>query len=144
MKTIQEEYKDILKEEIAPRLRAIGFKGSGQNYSIPSESHWAFVGFQKSMRSNSEQIIFTINIFVISKEKWAKTREISSHLPEKPSSKTNLVTGWSKRIGELLPKAEDHWWTFDKKTEKDQLVSELLEAIEKYSLPQIKTQIDNA
>jgi hypothetical protein len=63
----QETFRNLMKTLIAPGLRALGFKGSGQNYQLPSDDHWAMLGFQKSVSSDSETIRFTINVLVVSR-----------------------------------------------------------------------------
>ena len=42
--TAQETYGEMLKALVAPGLRAMGFKGSGQNYRVPSDDYWALLG----------------------------------------------------------------------------------------------------
>jgi hypothetical protein len=36
----QDDYREMIRDHIAPALREMGFKGSGQNYALPSETHW--------------------------------------------------------------------------------------------------------
>jgi hypothetical protein len=52
----------MLRDEIAPELRAAGFKGSRQSFDLPSESHWAVLGFQKSAWSDRQRVTFTVNL----------------------------------------------------------------------------------
>jgi hypothetical protein len=46
--TVQIVYADMLRTEIAPRLRVLGFKGSGNSYVLPDDDRWLLVGFQKN------------------------------------------------------------------------------------------------
>jgi hypothetical protein len=55
----QEASKEMLQSTIAPRLRALGFKGSGQVFELPDERFWALVGFQKSVSSDRSKVKFT-------------------------------------------------------------------------------------
>lgn len=81
MSTVQEKFKELLKNTVAPALREKGLKGSGQEYSIKSEDYWALIGLQKSMYSDSQGLKFTINVYIISKQQWDDGREKYSYFP---------------------------------------------------------------
>ncbi len=51
--TAQETYASMLREQIAPRLRALGFQGSGGVYRLPDEREWRQLGFQKDRYSTA-------------------------------------------------------------------------------------------
>ena len=137
MESIQETFKISIKEKIAPNLRKIGFKGSRQNFYIPSESHWEMLSFQKSMYSDSTELLFTINLYVVKKDEWEKTRSSKSYFPVKPTATTSWGIGLHKRIGHLMPAKKDYWWNINSKTNLDKLAKEVLEAVENYALPEI-------
>jgi Domain of unknown function (DUF4304) len=80
--TAQDTYAEMLKTLVAPGLRAIGFKGSGQNYRLPSDDYWAMLGFQKSTSSDAAHVRFTANVLVVSRSAWDAVRAESPHLPE--------------------------------------------------------------
>jgi hypothetical protein len=67
MVTAQETYREMMKTQVAPALRGLGFKGSGQNYELPSPGHWAMLGFQKSAWSDASALRFTVNVLVVSR-----------------------------------------------------------------------------
>jgi Domain of unknown function (DUF4304) len=52
--TAQEAFTMMVKEQIAPALRELGFKGSGQRFTLPDDEHWALIGLQKFTWSNRE------------------------------------------------------------------------------------------
>ena len=143
MSSAQEAFRAMLKEHVAPSLRALGFKGSGQNYQLPSDTHWALVGFQKSEFSDSETITFTINLQVIRRSDWDEARRESPWMGERPTATTTwgLSLAWSKRIGQLTPSGEDLWWTFRAGTDTTQLAGAVLWAIEDFALPAIREQL---
>jgi hypothetical protein len=58
----------MIREHVAPALREMGFKGSGQNYSLPSETHWVSLWFQKSAYSDALRIRFTVHLLVVGKD----------------------------------------------------------------------------
>lgn len=49
----------MLRNNLAPALRALGFKGSGQIYTLPDEDCWALVGIQRSQFSDRYDLRFT-------------------------------------------------------------------------------------
>jgi hypothetical protein len=143
MKT-QEIFSTLLKEKIAPNLRSAGLKGSGQNYSLKSESHWALIGFQKSTSSSSLEVKFTINLYVVSKKEWEAGREESSYFPAKPTANISWRIGWNKRIGFLLPGNSDFWWSLTENTDLNTISQNIIESITEKAIPAILAQMPNA
>ena len=141
MKRTQEQFSELLKESIAPQLRTMGLKGSGQNYLIPSNSHWALLGFQKSAFSDSADLRFTINLFVVTKNEWDRVRAAKSYYPAKPTSSTFWSEGWHRRIGRLMPEKKDHWWTLAADTDLASLSREIVDTIMKCALPAMQEQM---
>ena len=137
MESIQNIFKQLLKDKIAPNIRNIGFKGSGQNYYFPSESHWEMLSFQKSMFSDSTELSFTLNLYVVEKDEWENARKSNSLFPLKPTATTYWGIGWHKRIGHLMPAKKDYWWKVNNNTNLDKLAHEVMEVIENYALPEI-------
>jgi hypothetical protein len=97
--TAQEAFKEMLRSAIAPALRALGFKGSGQTFELADERFWAFLGFQKSLSSDRSVVKFTVNLCVIDKAQYSKAREEASYLPAKPTPNVRGGRGWWERIG---------------------------------------------
>lgn len=139
--SVQEQFRNLLKGQIAPLLRAHGLKGSGQSFALPSASHWALIGIQKSTYSNAEQIKFTINLYVVSRSVWTKERELRSYFPPKPTANVSWQVGWSMRIGTLLPGGQDYWWSFDRQTDTVGLVQSVVDAIITKALPVMRQQM---
>ena len=59
METAQDRFKLLTRDMLAPALRALGFKGSGQHYVLPDKDHWAVLGIQRSYFSDRRTIRFT-------------------------------------------------------------------------------------
>src|SRR3954453_12481053 len=99
----------MMREQVAPALRSLGLKGSGQSYSIPSDSYWALVGFQKSRASSAGAVKFTVNLQVQPRDAWARAYEEHWWIGAKPSPNTraSVEGGWWSRIGQLLPDSGD-------------------------------------
>lgn len=138
-----DSFRAMMREEIGPQLRWMGFKGSGQSYLLPSGTHWILLGFQKSMYSDRRNVRFTVNVTAVSKEVWTKTRTQRSRLPERPSANSRYGPfAWQERIGQLLPDGEDRWWTIEANAPTEATAVDVLRAIRGYALPAIQKQVE--
>ena len=139
----------MMKEDVAPRLRELGFKGSGQRFELPSEDFWALIGFQKSQWGSKEEVSFTVNITVASRRRWDEARQTRPYLGERPAP-NSLYTApklamqdyiWQSRIGFLLPAGTDWWWELDPATDTRQLADDVVSAIRDYALPAMRERL---
>ena len=139
----QEAFTVMMREQIAPALRSLGLKGSGQSYSIPSESHWALVGFQKSGASSAGAVKFTVNLQVQPRDAWERAYQERSWIGAKPSPNTlaGVEGGWWSRIGQLLPDGEDRWWWIEPDRPTEPVADEVIAAIRDYALPGMRLRM---
>jgi Domain of unknown function (DUF4304) len=142
----QEAFAVMMREQIAPALRSLGLKGSGQSYSIPSEKHWALIGFQKSGASSAAAVKFTVNLTIQSREAWAKAYEDSPWIGKKPSPnvRSGAPGGWTSRIGHLLPTPRDHWWWVEPDRPTAPVADEVVAAVRDYGLPEMRQRMANS
>ena len=148
MDAAQDRFKVLLRDHIALCLRDLGFKGSGQNFSLPSETHWALLWFQRSQWSSAETVSFTVNLTVVSREVW-DNRPADFNLPDKPGHwdlapfMHDELQGefWHRRIGELMPRGLDHWWDVTDDASAEALTEEVVAAIRDYALPAMRRQM---
>lgn len=162
--TAQDAYKRLLRDLMAPGLRAQGLRASGQAFVLPHPTYWAQVGFQKSMSSRRDAVKFTVNLNVTSKEQWDADRREHSYLkdtpppgmdraawdarrleesyyPARPSVNTR-EGGLSQRIGQLIPSvASDHWWILTV-SNAGEVVADALSAVIDYGLPWLYHRIE--
>src|SRR4029453_2800772 len=132
----------MMREQIAPELRRMGFKGSGQSFTLPSKTHWVLLGFQKSMTSNAKAVRFTVNLTAASKQAWVHARRDHSYLGEHPGA--NISYGdfaWQRRIGQLLPDGRDTWWTVATRASVESVRVGGVNAIRPYALTAIEQQL---
>lgn len=140
----------MLRDEIAPPLRALGFKGSGQSFYLPSETHWALLGFQKSSYSDS----FTINLTVVGKEEWRATAKaiwpvapIGSKPPGANWSLPPMLEArfggayWATRIGSLMPGNRDRWWPIDPDGDTRDVANAVLAEIAEVAIPAMRERM---
>jgi hypothetical protein len=53
-----DRFRTMMRHDVAPELRRMGFRGPGQSFMLPSEDHWVLLGFQKSRsRSAREHVL---------------------------------------------------------------------------------------
>ena len=132
----------MLREQVAPRLRELGFKGSGQAYTLPSDTHWAIMGFQKSKWSDAESLEFTANVTVAERAKWEEERQARPYLPAKPSPNTHYGDYiWQERIGTLRPTGGDQWWRVRAGMKTDALAADVVAAVRDYALPAMRAEL---
>lgn len=112
--TAQETYARFLREDLAPRLRAQGLKGSGGHFHLDRGDLKGSFGFQKSTHDTKALVEFTINVD-------------ARHVPDHQAF-------WGDRIGLLLPEYEDTWWLVPAGADTTDLLADVLEAITDYAL----------
>lgn len=136
----QDAFTRMVKESLWPRLREVGFTGSGLTFKWPEPDAYMMIGLQKSTSSMKDSVKFTANVSVTTKARWAEMRSESSYLSEKPSPNT-LPWGWGTRIGHLLPAGTDKWWELRSGESWKPIADEVLEAIEHYALPRMLSEL---
>lgn len=114
MVTAQEQLRSMLREDVAPILRAAEFRGTERTFVFPDADWFAQVGIQTSTASTSSRSRLTINAQVIPKAFWNQVRA-ERHYPAKPSP--NVGYGrrgefWEVRAGQLID-GQDRWWSLD-------------------------------
>lgn len=108
--TPQEVYADLMKNVFAPALRSAGLKGSAGRFHVPSETHWAQLGFQKSAYSDRSEVRFTVNLSVMRRDTWAAEAATRPYLGKRPSPNVHYSWADQVRIGFLTEAGEDFWW----------------------------------
>lgn len=126
-------FDEMITKVISPYLKKMGFQKLRNSFYFPLEGNWGIINFQRSQTSDSNQIIFTINIGVAS-------RRILHFLGQTEQTKKPDIwdTQWRERIGHLMPENDDKWWNLDQKTSPDELGSTLLNILTSYALPAIR------
>lgn len=135
----QETYQEMVRDGLRPRLKALGFTGSGTTFTWPSQSHFAHFGMQKSQYSDRDELRFTVNVTVADKAVWETARTTRTHLPSKPAP--NTLYGdyiWQRRIGKLLPSREDTWWTISAGHDWHLISDAVFDAVTVFVLPELR------
>lgn len=141
--TAQETFRAMVRTQVAPRLRALGFKGSGQTYELRSADYWAMLGFQKSAFSDRSWIRFTVNVLVVSQQVWEEERQKRPdlRLPRRPNPNHAWGFTWWRRLGELVHDGQEIWWEVEAGVATQALADAVLWAVEDYALPAMRAQM---
>jgi len=140
--TAQDSFSGAVREVLRPRMAALGFIGSGTTFTMPSDTHFAVIGLQKSQFSDRRSLKFTANVTVVPKDVWAALRASKPHLPARPAPNTFYGTEvWQRRIGKLLPTGEDKWWSITSDADADVAAVEVAALIEHHVLPEMRAHL---
>jgi hypothetical protein len=137
--TAVDAFDEMVKNVIRPRLREMGFRGSGTTFTWPSEETIAQIGMQKSQFGDRNHVKFTLNVTVANAAEWERQREAKPHLPKRPAPNTLYGSFiWQRRVGKLMPRGEDRWWLLDGDSDVRALGEEVVQTIATYVLPALR------
>lgn len=128
----------LLVDSIGDSLKAQGFEKRGDTFYFFRNNNWGLITFQKSRKSISDSIVFTINIGVSSTSlrKYLDQKSIS----DKPKIEE---CHWRLRIGSLMPQKKDYWWKIDTSTSFDTFKVEITDTINNYGINYLRTHISD-
>ena len=142
--TAQATYAAMLRDQVAPRLRELGLRGSGGSYLLPNDRWWALIGFQRDRHSDAAQVRFTVDVARADKAVWEAARVEHPWLPPRPTANTHYPVGEVIRIGQLLPARVDTWWAVPAGGATDASADEVLRAIRDHALPWMRERLGPA
>jgi Domain of unknown function (DUF4304) len=139
--TPQRVYTGLINAAFAPALRGVGLRGSGGRFELPSVCYWAQLGFQRSAYSSGDQLSFTINLSVISRDEWTRQSTAKPFLGKHPTPSTRYGA-WAKtaRIGQLTPGGEDKWWCILRGADAAVVRDDALHDLLTYAVPWLRQQ----
>ena len=101
-------FASMLKEHIAPSLREMGFKGSGQRYTFPHPAAHVSLGFDRShLWTDPEHVCFRLMMSIVGLDEWEAARAERPDLPVRPRPYEGPPA--KQFIGIGLPR-DRHWW----------------------------------
>jgi hypothetical protein len=132
-----DKYKKLI-DILTPALKEKGFTKYRHRFYLRIENNWGIIDFQKSTKSTSNSVIFTVNLGIASK----RILEKFSQIPE--GKKPDIWDcQWQVRLGHVLGINKDLWWTINEETSIDQLSEQLKEYILDYGVPEILKYISD-
>ncbi len=125
-----------LIEEVASEIKSRGFVRRKRTLRSLVGANAALIDFQKSDRSSSQRLVFTINLGTVC---GALLVGGGNTVEKADISDSHLRT----RLGMLFDKPGDKWWEISRATDLVALQQELSEAIAKFALPFLQTYTKN-
>jgi hypothetical protein len=109
---------------------------------MKSETHWALLGFQKSVYSDRSEVRFTVNLLVVHRDKWDELVARAPHYGPNPTPTiTYPAPVRCARIGQLAEDQADKWWRIYPGQDLDLLMSDLQGDLLGSALPWMRQQI---
>lgn len=135
-----ELFRPFMRDHVAPRLRALGFLGSGQNYRLPNPvGHFALLNFQRSTWNEAQECSFTVNVTFVRREDWPD----GTWMGAAPTGGADYpVPGWFERLGFLTGAETDLWWTLRTPEDLPVVATAVVDLIEQHALPALRERID--
>ena len=137
----QDLYKRLLRDEVAPALRAVGLRGSSGKFAVPSTTHWVQLAFQKSSWNDRNTVGFTVNLSVIRRDAWESLVAAAPWLGKEPSASTYIASpAAQERIGFLRPEGRDHWWELTTGAPVEPVLEDVMHDLFCLGVPWLKKQ----
>lgn len=137
-------FTDFMRDDIAPGLRELGFKGSGKRFYLPDTDHYAVVSFHTNKTVFPDRVKFTLNVSIVDKASWERARAVSPALPQQPSAVASygLDDGvWWQPVG-MFVGGHERWWTLDAAgTRREFVAREVLGAVQDAVLPVLRQRL---
>jgi len=141
MASAQERYAAMLRDEIAPALRTLGFKGSGTSYVLPDPRDWVVLGFQGSRWNSAQDVRFTVNLMVADKLAWESGRADRAWWPTRPKANVSYGPEVSAfRLG-VISRGSDQWWVVSANAPTRSVADAVLDSIERSGMPWIRKRM---
>lgn len=140
MITATDRYKRMLRDEVAPVLRRMGFQGSGPNFRLPDAEEYLLLSFQASTSSTADEVKFTVNLAVINKADWEAQQQAWWG---RPSATTQGPIGEYERLGILMPDGDDIWWQISAHSETADASADVCAAIRTTGIPALRSGLND-
>lgn len=137
--TAQDVLAALLRTRVAPALRALDFRGSGQVFELRDEKWWALIGFQRSRYSHAAELEFTVNVVAIRKDQW-DARRTEHRLGRRPAPSDTGHAG-ALRLEQVDERVLEPWWTVRHDSDPDVVAEQVLTVVQAVILPWLHARI---
>ena len=140
----QEMFKSLLRDKVAPMLRAHGWKGSGPNYNRSSDPYSTSINFQKNRYNTKDEVEFTVNLAVLHDGVIGDLQMAQKMAREQWGRDTIVVPTWGiwrARLGDLLP-MQRYWWRLLTGRSPERTTKDVLSAFSDFALPAVNRQLE--
>jgi hypothetical protein len=131
-----DKYNSLLNS-LGGLLKDSGYVKKGNTFYLFKNSNWGILDFQKSRDSTNEELIFTLNVCVVS----SKLRK----LLDEDNSSDRPEAGryhWRSRIGLLMQKG-DFWWKLNDSDDINNIIIDVAQALMQFALPTVEKMISD-
>jgi hypothetical protein len=115
------EFKKIILDNLNERLKPVGFKKSGTTFKKVTADMTYFINVQSSRDSTAQTLKTTLNLEIASST-IANNEDTSLPIEHRRH--------WTARIGFMLDKPIDKWWTINNDIEAGDAAKEIIDIIE--------------
>jgi hypothetical protein len=122
---------DLIVGAVATLLKPLGYRRRGATFLKENPEVVGMINIQRSTKSTSERILFTINVGVC----LIDLHNLLGSPGTTPSSETECQV--RARIGSLMPEQRDHWWSLEGDGDAATILREVVAAVEGYAAPYI-------
>lgn len=130
-----DKFKLIL-QSVSPLLKRQGYVKNNITFYLFKENNWGIINFQKSRDSTKTELMFTINIGIVS----SLLRRFVDQNPSTDKPPTGYYH-WSTRIGALMPDKKDFWWKLNDSDDVDNLIIDVATVVKELAIPAVDHQI---
>lgn len=120
----------IIREELAPLLKEVGFKKKARNFHREHADRIDVINVQASRYNDASSAKFTVNVGVY----YPAIAEMSDALPVKGAPKEYDCTVHS-RIGALREDRRDFWWTIEPSSDHASIAKDLAQNVRVCCVP---------
>ncbi len=125
-----EDFKNIVKEDIAPYLKELGFKKQRNNFLRPINDFVQVFNVQQSSYNFPHDKSFTFNLGFYNEEIFIETQE--REVPDFPKTYNGM---FSIRISTLMNSEKDKWFKLNRATNIRKLKKEIRNVMKDYIIP---------
>lgn len=129
--TVAEKYTALIKN-IGEYLKGFGFKKKGYTFHFKIDENWVLINFQKSRKSSSERVEFTVNVGIASGVLLEFFTDNCSTFP------TIENVHLRYRLSHFIDGTDDRWWEVDQSTDLSLLANEQINVINASCIDDIK------
>jgi hypothetical protein len=140
--TAQDAYRTLLRTRIAPALRAMGFKGSGNSFSMARGDYEVGINFQKNKWSTRDLVTFDVNLAVVHRannESFERENVVARRLGKEIEVPTS--GNFFSRLSKLGEWRENFPWTVTPAGPNDEVAHDVLESIRLQFLARVEEEL---
>jgi Domain of unknown function (DUF4304) len=140
--TAQDVFKTMLRQQIAPALRKMGFKGSGNNYEMARDEYRIQIQLQRSTWSTRDSVQFDANVSVF----HLPTRVLFNEENRKARQLGKAMEGTEQvfhpRLSQMArPNTSEFAWIVRPDEPSEPVANDFVECVRLYFLPVVEEEM---